>query len=59
MIDKLVHSCIIPSGPMEGVTHEEIIHGYHLTAGTQCTVCGENLADIDEMVAHLYEEATK
>ncbi len=56
-MDQLVHRCIIPGGDMAGNTHTVSVDGSDIEYETSCTVCGEPLVSIREVLAALYEHA--
>ena len=58
-MERLVHRCIIPDGNLAGNDHTVIIGGLDIEYGTLCSVCEEPLASRREVLAAIYEHATK
>ncbi len=57
-IKKLEHRCMIRSGSMQGNTHVQEVDCWDVRFGNKCDHCGEELADSDAVLLHIYEELT-
>lgn len=57
MIEKLIHRCIVRTGPAEGnkVATEVTRWNYN----EDCEYCGQELASLEDLTLHMYEELTK
>lgn len=57
-IKEYIHHCVYESGPMEGNKYSQDVSYYDIWSQTKCSVCGDILAPIDLIVAHIYEQLT-
>jgi hypothetical protein len=57
-IEKYVHRCTIQTGDMAGNDHVVEVDQYDVEYGNECTNCGEKLATVEQVVAHIYGELT-
>lgn len=55
-IEPMVHRCTVRSGPAEGNKNEEIISRWNWDS--ICSNCHSQLASIEDLILHIYEELT-
>lgn len=56
-MEQIVHRCIISGGSMAGNEHAVSVESCDIEYETCCTICGEPLVSIREVLAALYEHA--
>ena len=55
-IQPFTHYCIVQSGPCEGNKYYHNVSEWDIADRRECDNCGEPLASIEEVVAHMYAE---
>lgn len=55
-IDPLVHYCVVQSGPAAGNKARTEVNRWNYN--DRCEYCDEQLASIEELTLHIYEELT-
>jgi len=58
-IEPYIHRCVVQQGPAAGNKVAIEVEGFDVEYGKICEHCGEPLATIEQLVAHIYEELRK
>lgn len=56
MIPSYFHRCVVQTGDMAGNESKTEVHIYNMD--NKCEYCGEELATLDDLVKHMYDELT-
>jgi len=58
-ITPYLHTCTVPSGPLEGNEHIQQVDPWDVHFNNTCDVCGQPLVSQIELLAHIYEQLLK
>jgi hypothetical protein len=59
LISPYIHTCTIPSGPLQGNEHIQLVHPWDVQFNNTCDVCNKPLVSQTELLAHIYEQLLK